>query len=327
MTRVLVETPPFPLDVVRELLGPTGANVEPANRPWEGGDIEALLAWSAISDADMSRLPALKVIATCSVGFDHVDTAAAERRGIWVCNVPDYCVDEMADSTIALLLALVRGVVVLDRDVREGGWDDHAAGPLLRAADVRLGVIGFGRIGRAVASRALVLGMEVWAHDVAVSPSVLAAAGVHSGRLEDVLRSCNAITIHVPLTRRTRGMFGARELALLPRGAFMINTARAGLIDDAALLAALDSGSLGGAALDVLSVEPPTPESPAPRHRRLIVTPHSAWYSPLSETEVYRRAVLSVLDVLEGREPGGVVVSPRRSRARLKGDQKSEPRT
>jgi len=128
---VLVDAPPFPLDVV------------------------GLLTWAPLSASDIARLPELQVIATCSVGFDHIDVAEAARRGVWVCNVPDYCIEEMADSTLALLLSLVRGVVVLDRTVRAGGWDDHAAGPLPRLRGTRLGVIGFGRIGRAVAARPL----------------------------------------------------------------------------------------------------------------------------------------------------------------------------
>lgn len=326
MTRVLVESPPFPLEVVRELLANTRATVEVATRPWIGEDVVGLLAWSPVSDVDMERLPGLKVIATCSVGFDHIDVEAASRRRIRVCNVPDYCIEEMADSTIALLLALIRGVVVLDRSVREGEWDDHAAGPLQRLSGTPLGVIGFGRIGRAVARKALALGMEVWATDAVVGDGEMSAAGVKPSQLDDLLRSCAAITIHVPSTPATAALIGARELALLPRGAFVVNVARAPLIDEGALLAALDSGALGGAGLDVLAIEPPTAEHPAPRHPKLIVTPHSAWYSPESEKEVYRRAVSSVRDVLEGREPEESVVSPRRRRARLKGAQKSAPR-
>lgn len=339
--RVLVDAPPFPIELVRELLAPTGAVVDALPRPWSGDDVAGLLVWDPVSAADLEQLPALRVVATCSVGFDHIDVAAAAQRGVWVCNVPDYCVDEMADSSLALLLALLRGIVALDRTVRSGAWDDHAAGPLSRLRDARLGVVGFGRIGRAVAKRALALGMEVWAADPIVEAPEIAAAGVRPATLDEVLRSCNAITLHVPLTARTEGLIGDRELALMPRGAFLVNTARSGLVDADALVAALERGQLGGAAVDVLSVEPPTADHPAPRHPRLIVTPHSAWYSPESEREVYRRATLSVQAVLEGREPDGAVTRPqfdfddevggepsrRRSRARLKGDQKSKPRT
>lgn len=308
--RVVVDAPPYPLEVVRELLATTGVIVDASPRPWRGDDVVGLLVADAVSDSDMERLPRLQVIATCSVGFDYIDTKAAARRGMWVCNVPDYCIDEMGDSVLALLLALIRGVVELDRSVRRGKWDDHAAGPLFRLRDTRLGVIGFGRIGRAVAARALALGIEVWATDPIVTPGEMSAAGVKPASLDELLGSCSVVTLHLPLTPQTAGVIGARELALLPRDAFLVNTARAGLVDTKALMAALEGGTLGGAALDVLDVEPPTADHPAPAHARLIVTPHSAWYSQQSEAEVYRRATLAVRAVLEGREPDGAVVRP-----------------
>jgi D-3-phosphoglycerate dehydrogenase len=303
---------------VSALLGPTGAAVETASKPWRGDDVAGLLVWSPVSEADMEALPGLRVIATCSVGFDHIDLVAAARRGVWVCNVTDYCIEEMADSTIALILALLRGVVVLDRTVRDGMWDDHAAGPLARLRGTPLGVVGFGRIGRAVVQRALGLGMEVWAADVAVAPGEISAAGGKPAALNELLRACAVVTMHVPLTLQTAGLIGERELSSMPKGAFLVNTARSALVDEDALMVALESGALGGAALDVLSIEPPTEGRPAPRHPRLIVTPHSAWYSLDSEREVYRRSTLAVRAVLEGREPDGVVVRGRAGNPRLR---------
>jgi D-3-phosphoglycerate dehydrogenase len=310
--RVLVESPPFPLDTVAELITSAGVLVDAARQPWSGDDVVALLVWTRVTAADMERLPALRVIATCGVGYDHIDVAAAARRGVWVCNVPDYCIEEMADTTLTLLLALLRGVVALDRTVRAGAWDDHAAGPLRRLRGTRLGVVGFGRIGRAVAQRALAVGMEVWAADVAVEAGTISAAGVRPAALDELLRSCDAVTLHAPLTRDTSAMIGETQLAMMRPGAVLVNTARAGLVDEAALMAALESGALAGVALDVLGVEPPSREHPAPQHPRLIVTPHSAWYSPEAESEVYRRAALAVKAVLEGREPDGAVVHPGR---------------
>lgn len=309
--RVLVEPPLFAVDLVRDLLAGTDVSVEAGSRPWTGKDVIGLLVWQSVSAADMARLPALRVIATATTGFDNIDTAAAARRRIWVCNVPEYCVEEVADSTIALLLALLRGVVALDRTVRAGGWDDHAAGPLPRLSGTRVGIAGFGRIGRAVAWRARGLGIDTWASDPVVTDAEIAAAGVTPVPLEDLLRGCGAVTLHLPLTKETEHLIGARELALMPRGSYLINAARGPLVDLDALLAALDSGQLAGAALDVLPIEPPTREHPAPSHPRLIVTPHSAWYSPTAEQEVARRATMSVRAVLEGREPEGVVVTPR----------------
>jgi phosphoglycerate dehydrogenase-like enzyme len=309
--RVLVEAPPYPVDVVRELLAPTGAGVEVGAAPWSGDDVAGLLIWQTVTAEDMARLPNLRVIATCSVGHDHIDTGAAKRLGVWVCNVPDYCIEEMADSTFALVLALLRGVVALDRSVRGGQWDDHAAGELFRIAGTRLGVVGFGRIGTAVAQRGTALGMEVWAFDPVVDAGVIRSAGATPATLEELLSMCRIVSLHMPLSAATAKLIGARELALMPRGAFLIDTARAGLVSMDALLNALDSGALAGAALDVLPVEPPTSEHPAPVHPRLIVTPHAAWYSVHAEKEVYRRAVMSVRAVLEGREPEDAVVRGR----------------
>jgi D-3-phosphoglycerate dehydrogenase len=310
--RVLVASPPYPLDATRELLEPAGVGVEAGRKPWSGDDVVGVLTWDEFGDADMARLPALKVVATASVGFDHIDTGAALRRGVWVCHVPDYCIDEMADSTLALALALLRGVVMLDRSVREGGWDDHAAGPIQAVAGSRIGIVGFGRIGRAVAARALALGLEVWATDPLVPARDMAQVGVEGVSLDALLAGCGLVTLHVPLSGSTTHLIGRRELALMPRGSYLINTARAALVDHDALLAALDSGSLAGAALDVLPTEPPTLSHPAPQHPHLIVTPHAAWYSPRAEREVYRRAALAVRAVLEGREPEGAVVRAKR---------------
>src|SRR2546429_2435304 len=149
--RVLVDAPPYPLDVVRNLLDGAGVNVDAPPRPWSGDDVVGLLIDRPVTEADFARLPALRVVATNSIGVDHIDVAAAQRRQIWVCNVPDYCIDEVADTTIALLLALLRGTVVLDRSVRDGIWSEHAAGALHRVAGTRLGLVRFRRIRPAVA--------------------------------------------------------------------------------------------------------------------------------------------------------------------------------
>lgn len=306
MARVVCD-PSFPLEQAREILAETEIPVETSAPPWSGTDVVALLSFEPVTATDLGRLPALRVIATPSVGFDHIDVETAARLGVWVCHVPDYCVDEMADHALALLLSLVRGVVELDRSVRAGLWDHRAAGALRRVSDVRLGVIGFGRIGRALASRARMLGMDVCAHDPLVSDEDLSAAGVRPAALDDLLRTSTAVSIHAPLTPETRGLVGSRELALLPPGAYVVNVSRAGLVDTNALLQALESGHLAGVALDVLEVEPPSPASPAPATPRLVVSPHAGWYSEHAEEAVHRRAAESVLDVLEGRRPRNAV--------------------
>ncbi len=288
MSRVLVCEPSFPLEEAQA--GLAGFTVEAGDRPWAGSDIVALLVTDRqpVTEQDLERLPGLRVIVSATAGLDHVALEASERRGVEVRHVPDYCTEEMADSTLALLFALLRGVVALDRSVRSGTWDAAAAGPLRRSKDTRLGIIGFGRIGRAVGRRALALGFELWASDPFVPEEEIEATGARPAELDELLAACDAVTLHLPLTPETEGLIGTRELALMPAGSVLINTARGRLVDVDAVLAALASGHLAGAALDVLPEEPPgqAPEAPG-----LIVTPHAAWYSPEAEHEARVRAL------------------------------------
>jgi D-3-phosphoglycerate dehydrogenase len=302
----------YDLERVRALLAGTGVAVEERREPWGGEDVVGLLVGTEtqVRAADLDRLPSLRVLATCSVGFDHLDVSEAEQRGVWVCNVPDYCVDEVADHALALVLALLRGIVVLDRDVRAGGWDWRAAGELRRFRGTRLGIVGLGRTGRALAERAGALGFEVWGTDPALSAEEIATAGARPAPLDELLGACQAVSLHVALAPETEGLLGKAELALMPDGAVLVDTARPQLVDLDALRRELESERLGGAALDVIPIEPPTPEHPAPAWPRLIVTPHVAWYSAEAEEECVTRPVLSVRDVLAGREPGGAVNRP-----------------
>ena len=306
---VVAGDPELPLDVVRDLLGGLAVTIERREPPWRGDDVVGLLVGPGqpVRADDLERLPSLRVVATSSTGYDHVDVEAAARRGIWVCNVPGYCTEEMADSALALLLALLRGVVALDRSVREGRWDYRAAGELARIATTRVGVVGFGRIGRAFAARVRALGAEVWATDPVIPDEEIRAAGVRPAPLEELLAGCRAFSLHVPLTPETDGLIGAAELARMPAGSVLVNTARGRLVDTDAVLAALASGRLAGAALDVLPVEPPGPDAPAPQAPTLIVTPHAGWYSAESEQQLVTRPVLAVREALEGRVPRDAV--------------------
>jgi D-3-phosphoglycerate dehydrogenase len=302
--RILVADPSYSLDEVREIIG-DHVNVEAASAPWQGDDVVGLLTGPdfPVGAEELEKLPALKVVATCSVGYDHVDLEAAAAHDVWVCNVPDYCIEEMADSSLALLLALLRGVVPLDRSVRAGGWDHSVAGPLHTFRGLQLAVIGFGRIGRALADRALALGFEVWAVDPHVPDEGIATTGVRPATLDDALANCRAFSLHSLLTDETRGLLGAAELARMPHGSYLVDTARAALVDFDAVLGALESGQLAGAAFDVLPVEPPSPDAPSPEHPNLIVNPHAAWYSPATEREAYRRPAVAVREALEGTRP------------------------
>jgi D-3-phosphoglycerate dehydrogenase len=239
----------------------------------------------------MSRLPALRVIGTASVGFDHIDLDAADRRGVAVVSVPDYCTEEVADHTLAFLYALLRRVVELDRSVARGGWDSKVAGPLRTLGGLRVGILGLGRIGNAVATRLLALGAEVWATDVLP----VAREGVQFVELDTLLAKCDAVTLHVPLTQETRGLIGRDAIAAMRPGALLVNTARGPVVDVVALLEALRDGRLGGAALDVLPQEPPPALPAAPN---LIVTPHAAYYSEAAEARSYRDCIKRVREIL-----------------------------
>ena len=256
-------------------------------------DVVAVLTMPehAVGDELMAQLPALRVVGTATVGFDHVDLEAAERRGVAVVSVPDYCTEEVADHTLALLYGLLRGVVALDRQVSQGRWDAKGAGPLRTLPGLRVGIVGLGRIGGAVATRLLALGAEVWAHDVLP----VERDGVRLVELDELLAECDAVTLHVPLTRETRALMGRAQIASMRPGALLVNTARGAVVDVGAVLEALRRGQLGGAALDVLPQEPPPLAPLAPN---LILTPHAAYYSEASVRRSYRLCVARVRDVL-----------------------------
>src|SRR6185437_1909704 len=181
--------------------------------------------------------------------------------------------------------------VALDADVRRGEWNPKAAGPLRTLAELRVGIVGLGRIGNAVATRLLALGAEVWAHDVIP----VARDGVRFFELDELLTECDAVTLHVPLTRETRNLIGRAEIATMKRDAYLVNTARGAVVDVGAVLEALRAERLGGAALDVLPQEPPPL---APLARKLILTPHAAWYSEAADGRAYRLAVARVRELL-----------------------------
>lgn len=256
-------------------------------------DVVAVLTMpgAPVGEELMAQLPALRVIGTATVGFDHVDLEAAERQGVAVVSVPDYCTQEVADHTLALVYALMRGVVELDRRVARGEWDAKAAGPLRTLAGLRVGIVGLGRIGNAVGTRLLALGAEVWATDVLP----VARDGVRFVELDELLTECDVVTLHVPLTEETRGLLRRSAIASMRTGALLVNTSRGGVVDVGAVLEALRAGRLGGAALDVLPQEPPPAAPVAPN---LIVTPHAAYYSEASEERSYRLCVARVRDVL-----------------------------
>jgi D-3-phosphoglycerate dehydrogenase / 2-oxoglutarate reductase len=275
----------------------------------QAGDADVLInQYVPITAEALDALPRCRLVVRYGVGVDNVDVEAAAARGVWVANVPDYGRDEVADHTLALALAVLRGVVALDRSVREGTWDLEAARPLRRLSTLTYGVVGCGAIGTAVAGRAAGLGMRVLGYDV---PQVRSAPPIERVPLEALLSSSDVVSLHAALTPDTHHLIGAAALGRMRPSAFLVNTARGGLVDAAALLAALDAGELAGAALDVLEGEPPDELGwRLARHPKVVMTPHAAWYSEEAfhtlKTEVAREA----LRVLEGGRPRSPVNAP-----------------
>jgi D-3-phosphoglycerate dehydrogenase / 2-oxoglutarate reductase len=257
-----------------------------------------LTCWAPVSAAAIAASPALRLVARMGVGLDNIDVAAATGRGVLVTNVPDYCVEEVSDHAVALLLAWARGIVAADRQVRAGRWDPAGA-RLRRLSALTCGVIGYGRIGRRTAGKLAALGARVLAH----TPHPPAQdGGVRFVALDELLAGSDAVIVHAPLSPATRHLLGARELSLMPRGSLLVNVSRGGLVDTAALTAALTSGQLSGVGLDVLEGEPAVPPELL-AHPGAVLTPHIAFSSDASVLDLRRGAAEEVVRVLTGQPP------------------------
>jgi D-3-phosphoglycerate dehydrogenase len=270
-----------------------------------------LVQYARVDDDALAALPRLRVVVRYGVGVDTIDVEAAARRGVWVCNVPDYGTQEVSDHALALLLSLARGVARQDREVRGGRWDVNAVRPLRRISTLTLGVVGLGRIGAALARKAQAVGFSVVGHDPRGLPDELRELGVREAGLDELWGSVDAVSLHLPLTPESRHLLGERSLERLRPGALVVNTSRGGLVDAAALLRALEDGRVGGAGLDVLEHEPPGEDERAlVVHERVVVTPHSAWYSEESELAMKTDAASEVARVLGGEAPRSPVNEP-----------------
>src|ERR1700733_6712041 len=274
--------------------GENPATVLLTDRAWPDDTVErAVLAAAAIAAS-----PALRVVARMGVGLDNIDVAAATGGGVLVTTVPDCGVAEVSDHAVALVLAWTRGIVAADRQVRAGRWDPAGA-RLRRLSALTCGVIGYGRIGSRTAGKLGALGARVLAPAPHPPPE---ARGVRFASLDELLAASDAVIVHAPLTPATRHLLGARELSLMPRGSLLVNVSRGGLVDTAALAAALASGQLSGAGLDVLEGEPSVPQELL-AHPGVVITPHIAFSSDASVLDLRRSAAEEVVRVLAGQAP------------------------
>ena len=267
-------------------------------------DADAILnCYAKITARVIEKLNHCKVIARYGIGVDNVDLVAATRAGIVVTNVPDYCIDEVSDHALALLLSLARQIVAADRAVKGGAWDVVAHGGIRRLRGQTLGLLGFGKIAKALASKVQPLGMKVLVYDPYLESELIFHHGAEAASLDSLLAESDAISIHVPLSPETRNLIGQTELARMKSTAFLINTSRGGIVDEQALAIAIKEGRLGGAALDVLSIEPLPPDHPLLQVPNVILTPHMAFYSRESVIELQTKAAEEVARALRGEPP------------------------
>lgn len=251
----------------------------------------------------IATLERCRIISRSGTGLDAIDIPAATAKGIWVAYVPDYSIDEVSSHAVGLLLAHARGIPWLVESTRAGSWTHQLIAPRRRLRGQTLGLLGFGRIGQAVAVKARGLGLEIIAHDPFLDDQAISALGARPVDRETLLRESDYLSLHVPLTDANRQFIDAQALALMKPTAFVINTARGGLIDEDALLHAVKSGQIAGAGLDVLSVEPPPADHPLLHDPRILITPHTGWYSEDSSYDVRVRAAEEVVRVLRGERP------------------------
>jgi D-3-phosphoglycerate dehydrogenase len=265
-----------------------------------------LVQYAQITAEVMDALPALRAIGRYGVGVDSVDIDAATARGIAVCNVPDYGTESVSDHAIGMALACARGIPRLDRGLRAGSVDLAAVRPLFQTRGRVFGVVGMGRIGTATALKAKGLGYEVIGYDIASEPGATTFHGFTAVGLDELLERSQVVSLHTPLTDDTRGMIGVEQLARMRRDAILVNTSRGGVVDGDALVEALRTGGIRGAAIDVHESEPLPPDHPLTTFDSVVLTPHLAWYTEESYDELKRRTVANVIEVCAGRAPRNI---------------------
>lgn len=315
VTDLIVE----PLHYEREVLGDI-AEVEALDVRCEAEligrveDVDAIMVYhyASLSRDTISRLQNCKVIVRPGVGYDAIDVVAAREAGIPVCNVPDYGTEEVADTAMAMALSLARGTHLLNHREQRGlgDWTIAQAVPIPRLRGRVFGIVGCGRIGSAVALRAKAFGLDVVFFDPYVPDGHDKMLGIRRAEsLQELLEQSHIVSPHCPATPETRHLISSEEIALMPAGGYLVNTSRGSVVDAEAVVEALASGQLGGAAIDVLEHEPPAPASPVmqawrnldhPAHDRLIINPHTAYYCEEGEEEFRRKGSAEVRRALLG---------------------------
>jgi D-3-phosphoglycerate dehydrogenase len=266
-------------------------------------DADAILVtYAKLTRELISQLTKCKAIGRFGLGVDNIDLPACKEKGIAVNYVPDYCIREVSDHTMALLLSLIRKIPLSNKLVQSGRWEMPAVVPIRRIEGTVLGLVGLGHIPRLVAPKAQAFGIKVIAYDPFAKPEVFKSVGVESVDLDTLLKSSDYISVHAPLLPATRGMINTAAFAKMKKGVLIVNTARGPLIDEPALLAALDSGQIGGAGLDVVTTEPLAKDSALLGRDNVIITPHTGFYSIEALDELQSKCATDVASVLSGKK-------------------------
>src|SRR4029077_3492690 len=261
-----------------------------------------LVTYAKLTRDVLMQLTRCRAIGRFGLGVDNIDLPTAKEKGIAVNYVPDYCIREVSDHAMALLLALIRKIPLSNKLVQGGRWEMPAVVPIRRIEGTVLGLVGFGHIPRLVAPKAQAFGMKVIAFDPFAKADVFKAARVESVDFDTLLNRSDYVSVHAPHTPQTRGMMNAAVFAKMKKGAYIINTARGPLIDEPALVAALDSGQVGGAGLDVVTPEPLAKDSPLLGRDNVIISPHTAFYSIEALEELQTKCASDVARVLSGEK-------------------------
>jgi len=291
---------------VVELSDDVGEKPDDADERLARADAVLNLRYEIDADA-ISRMDDCRVISRYGIGVDNIAVEAATDCDIPVTNVPDYCHEEVATHALALVLSLVRGVKRYDQSVAADEWDRDAATPVHRFSTLTVGVVGYGAIGREVGARMDALGAGVVASDPFLEPEDVAEDPAELVAFEALCERADVVTVHSPLTDDTRGMLDADAFEQMPDSAVVVNVARGPIVDDDDLLAALASGEIAGAGLDVFPDEPPGAGHPLRDHPRVVTTPHVAWYSEEANDQRRKTAAQIVRSVLTGETPENVV--------------------
>ncbi|XKE82359.1 C-terminal binding protein [Oceanobacillus kapialis] len=254
--------------------------------------------YAPLSRKVIDELKNCKVITRYGVGVDTVDIQAATEKGICVANVPDYGVDEVSDHALALIMSLLRKITTSNQIVKNGTWDVNHSKPIRRLNTLTIGLVGFGSIPRRLAMKLQVLGINIIVADPFVAEEVIVESNVTLVSLEELCKRADLISIHAPLTKGTKGMIGKEQIAIMKKGVYLVNTARGPVVDENALIEALQNGTVAGVGLDVIETEPIASDHPFLSMDNVTLTPHMAGYSEESAAEMRSKAALGITDVL-----------------------------